>query len=126
MAFFVYILLWSFSFFNYLFSIFGEALLRILGGTGALLEESLAYCFVYLLGAIVVWLSGSLTAALRGMGDMQFPAVLTVICAGIQIFFSAGFILGSFGLPKLGLVGSAWSMIVTSGFMALVTLNKNF
>ena len=107
-----------------IFFIFGEPLLRILGGTGALLEESLAYCFVYLLGAIVVWLSGSLTAALRGMGDMQFPAVLTVICAGIQIFFSAGFILGSFGLPKLGLVGSAWSMIVTSGFMALVTLIK--
>ena len=107
-----------------IFFIFGEPLLRILGGTSALLEESLAYCFVYLLGAIVVWLSGSLTAALRGMGDMQFPAVLTVICAGIQIFFSAGFILGSFGLPKLGLVGSAWSMIVTSGFMALVTLIK--
>lgn len=107
-----------------IFFIFGEPLLRILGGTGALLEESLAYCFVYLLGAIVVWLSGSLTAALRGMGDMQFPAVLTVICAGIQVFFSAGFILGSFGLPKLGLVGSAWSMIVTSGFMALVTLIK--
>ena len=107
-----------------IFFIFGEPLLRILGGTGALLEESLAYCFVYLLGAIVVWLSGSLTAALRGMGDMQFPAVLTVICAGIQVFFSAGFILGSFGLPKLGLVGSAWSMIVTAGFMALVTLIK--
>lgn len=107
-----------------IFFIFGEPLLRILGGTGALLEESLAYCFVYLLGAIVVWLSGSLTAALRGMGDMQFPAVLTVICAGIQVFFSAGFILGSFGLPKLGLVGSAWSMIVTSGFMALITLIK--
>jgi len=107
-----------------IFFIFGEPLLRILGGTGALLEESLAYCFFYLLGAIVVWLSGSLTAALRGMGDMQFPAVLTVICAGIQVFFSAGFILGSFGLPKLGLVGSAWSMIVTSGFMALVTLIK--
>ena len=107
-----------------IFFIFGEPLLRILGGTGALLEESLAYCFVYLLGAIVVWLSGSLTAAFRGMGDMQFPAVLTVICAGIQVFFSAGFILGSFGLPKLGLVGSAWSMIVTSGFMALITLIK--
>lgn len=123
MAFSVYILLWSFSLLI-IFFIFGEPLLRILGGTGALLQESLAYCFVYLSGAIVVWLSGSLTAALRGMGDMQFPAVLTVICAGIQVFFSAGFILGSFGLPKLGLVGSAWSMIVTSGFMALVTLIK--
>jgi Na+-driven multidrug efflux pump len=58
------------------------------------------------------------------MGDMQFPAVLTVICAGIQIVLSAGFILGLFGFPKLGLVGSAWSMIITSTFMACVILFK--
>ena len=95
------------------FMLFGEGLLKTLGGSDALLDESLKYCFVYLAGGIVVWLSGSLTAALRGMGDMQFPAVLTVICAGIQIVLSAGFILGLFGFPKLGLVGSAWSMIIT-------------
>ena len=106
------------------FMLFGESLLKTLGGSDALLDESLRYCFVYLAGGIVVWLSGSLTAALRGMGDMQFPAVLTVICAGIQIVLSAGFILGLFGFPKLGLVGSAWSMIITSTFMACVILFK--
>jgi putative MATE family efflux protein len=106
------------------FMLFGEVLLKTLGGSDALLDESLRYCFVYLAGGIVVWLSGSLTAALRGMGDMQFPAVLTVICAGIQIVLSAGFILGLFGFPKLGLVGSAWSMIITSTFMACVILFK--
>ena len=86
----------------------------------------MAYCLVYLSGGLVVWLSGSLTAALSGMGDMQFPANLTVVCAGIQIFLSAGFILGWFGFPKLGLVGSAWSMIATSSFMALAMHNKTF
>ena len=96
----------AFSFLIIFFA-FGRLLLITLGGTEELLEQSLAYCFVYLSGGIVVWLSGSLTASLRGMGDMQFPAILTVICAGIQVFFSAGFILGYFGLPKLGLVGSA-------------------
>ena len=106
------------------FMLFGEGLLKTLGGSDALLDESLKYCFVYLAGGIVVWLSGGLTAALRGMGDMQFPAVLTVICAGIQIVLSAGFILGLFGFPKLGLVGSAWSMIITSTFMACVILFK--
>ena len=106
------------------FVLFGEGLLKILGGSDALLDESLKYCFVYLAGGIVVWLSGSLTAALRGMGDMKFPAALTVVCAGIQIVLSAGFILGLFGFPKLGLVGSAWSMIITSTFMVCVILFK--
>jgi putative MATE family efflux protein len=106
------------------FMLVGESLLIILGGSGPLLEESLAYCFVYLTGGLVVWLSGSLTAALRGMGDMQFPAVLTVICAGIQVVLSAGFILGWFGFPQLGLVGSAWSMIIASSFMAIVIIAK--
>ena len=106
------------------FIFFGEWLLVTLGGSGNLLKESLAYCLVYLSGGLVVWLSGSLTAAIRGMGDMQFPAKLTVVCAGIQIFLSAGFILGWFGFPKLGLVGSAWSMIATSSFMALACIIK--
>ena len=106
------------------FIFFGKWLLVTLGGSGALLEESLKYCLVYLSGGLVVWFSGSLTAALRGMGDMQFPAKLTVICAGIQIFLSSGFILGWFGFPKLGLVGSAWSMITTSSFMAVACVIK--
>ncbi|MDA7730025.1 MATE family efflux transporter [Gammaproteobacteria bacterium] len=106
------------------FLFFGEWLLITLGGSSDLLQESLAYCLVYLSGGLVVWLSGSLTAALRGMGDMQFPAKLTVVCAGIQVFLSSGFILGWFGFPKLGLVGSAWSMIITSSFMAVACVIK--
>jgi hypothetical protein len=50
-----------------------------------MLEESLSYCFIFLSGGIVVWLSGSLSASLRGMGDMQFPASLTVVAS----FFSS-------------------------------------
>ena len=106
------------------FLFFGEWLLITLGGSSDLLQESLAYCLVYLSGGLVVWLSGSLTAALRGMGDMQFPAKLTVVCAGIQVFLSSGFILGWFGFPKLGLVVSAWSMIITSSFMAVACVIK--
>ena len=59
------------------FVLFGEGLLRILGGSDALLDESLRYCFVYLAGGIVVWLSGSLTAALRGDGRHEISAALT-------------------------------------------------
>ena len=42
----------------------------------------------------------------------------------IQVVLSAGFILGWFGFPQLGLVGSAWSMIITSSFMAIVIIAK--
>ena len=120
----LYISLLGALIFFLVFLFFGEWLLITLGGSGVLLEESLAYCLIYLSGGLVVWLSGSLTAAIRGMGDMQFPAKLTVVCAFIQIFLSAGFILGWFGFPKLGLVGSAWSMIATSSFMAVACIIK--
>ena len=45
------------------FIFFGKWLLVTLGGSGALLEESLKYCLIYLSGGLVVWFSGSLTAA---------------------------------------------------------------
>ena len=106
------------------FLIGGEALLKILGGEGLLLQESLSYCMLFLTGGILIWLSGSLSAALRGMGNMRFPAMLMIISSGIQIILSGGFILGWFGLPKLGIVGAAVSVVTSGGFMSLIMFLK--
>ena len=107
-----------------IFFLFGESLLRLLGGKGAMLEESISYCFIFLSGGIAVWLSGSLSASLRGMGDMQFPASLTVVASFFQVILSAGLILGWFGFPKLGLVGAAISLVVIGAFMSFVMIIK--
>ena len=106
------------------FMLFGEGLLRILGGSDALLDESLKILF-----CLSCWRNSGLAirklnGCFKGNGRHEISSALTVICAGIQIILSAGFILGLFGFPKLGLVGSAWSMIITSTFMACVILFK--
>ena len=81
-------------FFLSVFYISGELLLQILGGKGELLEQAIAYCRVFLLGAIVIWLSGTLSAALRGIGNMRFPALLIIFGSGLQVTLAAGLIWG--------------------------------
>jgi Na+-driven multidrug efflux pump len=79
---------------------------------------------IFLTGGILIWLSGSLSAALRGMGNMRYPAMLMSISSGMQVILSGGFILGWFGFPKLGIAGAAVSALASGGFMSLMMLLK--
>ena len=107
-----------------LFLFFGNQLLFLLGGRGEILQESYAYCSVLFFGGVLLWLSGSLSAVLRGMGNMRFPATLMVIASSFQVVLSGGFILGWFGFPKLGVPGAAVAVLITSAIMVTVILIK--
>ena len=107
-----------------LFLFFGNQLLFLLGGRGEILQESYAYCSVLFFGGALLWLSGSLSAVLRGMGNMRFPATLMVIASSFQVVLSGGFILGWFGFPKLGVPGAAVAVLITSAVMVTVILIK--
>ena len=107
-----------------IFFIGGESLLMALGGEGSLLEESLLYIKIFLTGAIFIWLSGTLSAALRGIGNMRFPALLMIAGSGIQVILAGGLILGWFGLPKLGIIGAPLSAISVAALMAIVMIFK--
>ena len=74
-----YLTRWSDLSFLILFLLFGKQLLFLLGGRGEILQESYSYCSILFFGGILLWLSGSLSAVLRGMGNMRFPATLMVI-----------------------------------------------
>ena len=107
-----------------LFLLFGKQLLFLLGGRGEILQESYAYCSILFFGGILLWLSGGLSAVLRGMGNMRFPATLMVITSSIQVILSGGFILGWFGFPKLGVPGAAVAVLISSALMVTVILFK--
>ena len=107
-----------------LFLLFGKQLLFLLGGRGEILQESYAYCSILFFGGILLWLSGSLSAVLRGMGNMRFPATLMAITSSIQVILSGGFILGWFGFPKLGVPGAAVAVLISSALMVTVILLK--
>ena len=107
-----------------LFVLFGESLLMLLGGKNEILSESLAYCTVLFYGGVLLWLSGTLSAVLRGMGDMKFPATLMVIASFIQVCLSGCFILGWYGFPKLGVPGAAVATLISASLMVSVFLLK--
>ena len=110
--------------FLFLFLVFGKDLLYLLGGRGEILQESYDYCSVLFFGGLLIWLSGSLSAALRGMGNMRFPATLMVIASLIQVLLSGGFILGWFGFPQLGVSGAAVATLFSSALMVTIIIIK--
>ena len=106
------------------FLLFGEQLLFLLGGRGDILEESYTYCSYLFLGGLILWLSGSMSAVLRGMGNMRFPATLMICTSFLQVFLSGGFILGWYGFPQIGVPGAAIATLISAGVMVVIIFLK--
>ena len=106
------------------FLLCGKQLLFLLGGRGDILQESYMYCSVLFFGGLILWLSGSLSAVLRGMGNMRFPATLMVCASFLQVFLSGGFILGWFGFPQIGVPGAAVATLISAGLMVTIIILK--
>lgn len=104
-----------------LFSLFGRPLIAFMGGRGQILEQAVAYCSVIFWGGLFLWLVSVVGAVFRGMGDMKLPAVLMVASAFLQVPLTAVLVLGLFGLPQLGIVGAAYSAVI-SGFVVSVIM----
>ena len=110
--------------FALLWWLFGAGLLVRLGAEGAVLSQALAYGNVLFTGCVLIWLMSILSAAFRGMGDMQYPAKLMVVSAAIQVPLSGALIQGWFGLPQLGIVGAAISVLTVAGVNTALQLAR--
>ena len=106
------------------FLLFGEQLLFLLGGRGDILKESYTYCSYLFLGGLILWLSGSMSAVLRGMGNMRFPAMLMICTSFLQVFLSGGFILGWYGFPQIGVPGAAIATLISACVMVVIIFLK--
>ena len=106
------------------FLLFGEQLLFLLGGRGDILKESYTYCSYLFLGGLILWLSGSMSAVLRGMGNMRFPATLMICTSFLQVFLSGGFILGWYGFPQIGVPGAAIATLISAFVMVVIIFLK--
>src|SRR5690242_6397838 len=56
--------------------IFGPALLKALGGRGNVLSQAIGYTQVYFGAAVVPWVMNTLSAILRGTGNMKLPSAI--------------------------------------------------
>ena len=113
--------------FSALMLAFGPFLFALMGGHGQVLTEAIAYSRVAAAGILVMWVSNTLGAIMRGSGRMGPPAVIGLIAGVAQIVVGGLLGLGLFGAPRLGITGVALGMLsslVLSLTLSLVFLRR--
>ena len=90
---------------------FGSVIFGALGATDEALEQALTYSNIVFGGSVALWLLGSLTAVIRGTGDMKTPVRITIVRAAAALPLFAILIFGWGPLPGLSIAGAAIAML---------------
>ncbi|TAD76515.1 MAG: MATE family efflux transporter [Sphingomonadales bacterium] len=99
---------------------FGEPIFRALGGSGAVLDQALAFSNVATWAIPGIWLANTLSSILRGSGNMGVPAA-TLLAAGlVQVAVGGALGLGIGPLPRLGMQGVAIGQVTAFWTATLV------
>src|SRR5581483_11672973 len=80
---------------------------RRLGGRAAALGNATLYANVLFLSAVPGWVANLLAAALRGVGNVRVPAIVTAGGALLTLALSPLFIFGWGPVPSMGVGGAA-------------------
>jgi putative MATE family efflux protein len=85
---------------------FGAALYGAMGGDGGSLAMAVSYSNAIFFGAIPLWITSLLAAALRGAGDVRTPAAVVLGGTVVLLPLSPALIFGWGPLPRLGISGA--------------------
>jgi len=100
------------SLFAWLFLTQGREIFTLLGGTGEVLEQALAYTDVFFAGCASIWLLNFLSSIVRGCGHMRLSAAAMMLSSFSQILFGALFILGVGPFPAMGIAGAGLAAVL--------------
>ncbi len=89
-----------------------EYLYSLMGASGEVLTLVVAFAEVWVLGLVTFTLPMVTSTVLRALGIAKAPGYVMTITSGMQLIVSPVLIFGLFGLPALGIVGSAWGFIL--------------
>lgn len=90
----------------------GPAFYAALGGSGDVLANALRYSSLVFGAAVPIWITNLLAAALRGAGDVRFPAIVTAVGAMVTLALSPLLIFGWGPVPRFGVAGAGLAMIL--------------
>lgn len=90
----------------------GPGIYHVLGGRGAALEAAVKYSTFLFMGAIPAWIMNLFSSALRGVGNVRVPALLSFVGALIVIPLSPAFIFGFGPIPRFGIAGAGMAVTV--------------
>lgn len=92
--------------FSFLAIGFGSPLYQAMGGTGEALHSALIYSNYIFLSAVPIWVVNLLSAALRGIGNVRVPALVTFIGAVVLVPISPLLIFGLGSFHGFGVAGA--------------------
>jgi putative MATE family efflux protein len=82
-----------------------------MGGTHGALAAALTYSNLVFAGAVLVWIFNSLSAVIRGTGNMAVPAIVSCTGSVVLIPLSPLLIFGWGPVPALGIAGGAIALL---------------
>lgn len=100
----------------------GRWIYSMLGGSGAVLDQALAYSNVLFAGVVSMWLANAMAAIVRATGHMKVSATCLVAGSVLQVVSAGVLVFGLGTFPKLGVAGAAAGIIVGFSFAALLLL----
>jgi putative MATE family efflux protein len=106
-------------FFGAVFLAFGDPIFRAMGGSGAVLDQALAYANITLGGALLTWLLNTFASIVRGTGNMRVPSLTLLAASATQIALGGALGLGLGPVPRFGLAGVAAGLVVAYGAATL-------
>lgn len=89
-------------------------------GNRAATDAAVSYLDIMMYGAPTMFLIQVTTAVLRGVGNSFWPVAILVGSNGLNLILNIGLVLGKWGMPALGVSGSAWATVIARGVGALV------
>ena len=90
----------------------GRLIYGALGGSGAVLEQALAYSDVLFVGCVGMWLANGLAAIVRATGQMKVAAKNLVAGSVVQVVAAAVLIFGLGPFPNMGIAGAAAGIVI--------------
>ena len=101
----------------------GRSVYRLLGASGAALDQAVLYSNILFGGATVSWALMLLQAALRGVGNVRVPAMIIGLSVALGLAISPALISGWYGLPRMGVAGAGVSQVITNAVgLAIVVI----
>lgn len=106
-----------------IFLLGGRWIYGALGGSGAVLEHALAYSDILFMGCVSIWLSGGLSAIVRGTGNMPVTARRMVAGSVLQLVLAGTLVFGLGPFPAMGIAGAAAAIVIANVFSSALLLH---
>lgn len=87
--------------------LFPQAIMKLFSSDEETIVVGAQYLRIVSISFIFMGISQTFLSALRSIGKIVFPSVVSIVSLCVNIFLNASFIFGFFGLPKLGVIGVA-------------------